>query len=329
MKKNHSQTKNNKILNVVILGCGNIGAFYDIKTKKSTNILSHLKGFLKNKNFNVEAIVDNNKNKIKKVLKEFKVNKHYYSIKDLKNDISQIDVVSICTPTRYHFEHIKEIISLKPKLIFCEKPLSYNFETAKKIVKICKKHNIILVVNFLRRWDPFLSNFKIDIKKEKYGKLNSIQAISNNGALNYGSHLMDLFFYLFDNLNEKDIKIIKVDGNNFNVSLRYKDKKELIPINIILSNDDLYSLFEIEFIFSKFIIKMFNGGRYWGIRKIIKDDDFNKNLNPGKLKFVNGKILNSMPMAIQNIYEIINLGYLNKSDGLNALRTQKLCEKFK
>ena len=96
-----------------------------------------MKGFLKNKNFKVEAIVDNNKNKIK-VLKEFEVNKHYYSIKDLKNDISQIDVVSICTPTRFHFEHIKEIISLKPKLIFCEKPLSYNFETAKKLLKYAK-----------------------------------------------------------------------------------------------------------------------------------------------------------------------------------------------
>ena len=68
--------------------------------------------------------------------------------------------MSICTPTFCHYDHLKEIIELKPKLIFCEKPLTENFSTSQEITSLCKKENIILVVNFLRRWDPFIKILK-------------------------------------------------------------------------------------------------------------------------------------------------------------------------
>ena len=91
---------------------------------------------------------------------------------------------------------------MKPKLIFCEKPLTENFSTSQEITSLCKKENIILVVNFLRRWDPFIKNFKKEIQDFKYGELKAVFVKANNGIINYGCHAIDLFFCLMKLVNK-------------------------------------------------------------------------------------------------------------------------------
>ena len=144
--------------------------------------------YLKSQNVEIKMIhsnqhYDDNLNKV--FFDELKINteeifylkKHIPILSQLmmlfKNSNPKIDVVSICTPTFCHYDHLKEIIELKPKLIFCEKPLTENFLKSQEITSLCKKKNIILVVNFLRRWDPFINNFKKDIKNFKYGETST------------------------------------------------------------------------------------------------------------------------------------------------------------
>ena len=75
----------------------------------------------------------------------------FKSLKEFKNSNPQIDVVSVCTPTYYHFDHLKEIIELKPKLIFCEKPLTENFSTSKEILSLCRKRKYNFSCKFFKK----------------------------------------------------------------------------------------------------------------------------------------------------------------------------------
>ena len=49
-----------KIIKVTIIGCGNIGALYDLRSKNKKLTLSHLKAFNENKNFQIVACIDPN-----------------------------------------------------------------------------------------------------------------------------------------------------------------------------------------------------------------------------------------------------------------------------
>ena len=57
-----------KHINVTIIGCGNIGALYDLNSKNKKLTLSHIKAFQENKNFKVVACIDKNKSTISKVI---------------------------------------------------------------------------------------------------------------------------------------------------------------------------------------------------------------------------------------------------------------------
>ena len=53
------------------------------------------------------------------------------------------DLVTVAVPYSKHFSVIKKcsISNFKPKIIFCEKPLSDNSKNAKEIIKFVKEKN--------------------------------------------------------------------------------------------------------------------------------------------------------------------------------------------
>lgn len=326
MHKKKNVTPVGKI-NTVIMGCGNIGAMYDFNNSKQNVIISHLKGYLKNRKFNLHSIIDKDKKKLDLIKNKYSSLNTYTSIKKFKECNHKVDVVSICTPTKYRYEHLMQVAELNPKLIFCEKPLSENLENAKEIVKLCKSKSILLVVNYFRRWDPFLNNFKKDILKNRYGELQQINATSNNGILNYGCHLFDLLSLLFEKLNSKDLISFQSNKNFINILLCLKYKND-IPITISISNEKSFSLFEIEFIFSKYIIKMFNGGRFWGFRKILNDKNFSLVKVPSDFTFKDGKIYECMPIAINNISNVLENNEQIVSDGQSSIKSQEIFDKI-
>ena len=58
-------------------------------------------------------------------------------------------------PSSSHAKILDDILQFfKPKVILCEKPIDYNFETAKRMLKVCKANKVQLYVNYIRRSDP-------------------------------------------------------------------------------------------------------------------------------------------------------------------------------
>jgi hypothetical protein len=77
--------------------------------------------------------------------------------------------VFIATPPKSHYEYVKEYI-LKGKNIFCEKPLTLDYLSAKELIELSKEKNVKLYINNL-----FL--FRDEFKSINYTNFNKIESV--------------------------------------------------------------------------------------------------------------------------------------------------------
>lgn len=207
-------------MKTLLIGCGNIGGMYDLKTVEyKTYAKSFDKLCLK---FDV---YDSDLEKAKLLSKAYSVN----HIKELNDNIlKKYDVFIISSPTNTHFHYLKKLIKLSPKLLICEKPISTNNKELNILEDLYKKNNTKIFVNYQRRFQPELIKLKSIIKKKLISKpIQNIVISYQNGIHNNGSHALDFISYLLD-LTYDQIKIV-----NFNKIYDININDPTISANLI------------------------------------------------------------------------------------------------
>ncbi|MCH6573714.1 MAG: Gfo/Idh/MocA family oxidoreductase [Bacteroidetes bacterium] len=134
----------------------------------------------------------------------------------LKSDINCVYISSV------NSDHYEQVIKAAEadKNILCEKPLAISSKQAEEMVKICKKKNVFLAVNYLHRFHPHVVKSKELIYKDTLGKLVSInlnfnmdfapgtnfrfnKKLSGGGAFrDLGTHMIDLLRYFGGEIEE-------------------------------------------------------------------------------------------------------------------------------
>ena len=246
--------KKNRI-EALVIGCGNIGALYDLKCKE---ILTHSKAFSQNSEFNL-TIYDVNSKKSELVSKLYNCKK----ISSLKY-IENFDVVSICTPTETHFSLLKELIKLKISLIICEKPISNNYEELNILKNYYEKNNTKILVNYFRRFHPsyILLKKKINLI-EKKDKLVNVIVRYQKGFLNNCSHAIDLLEFILDkHISFGKFKITNINYDNFknDPTVSLIGEFSNVYFNFIGISNVNYSFFEVDFYFEKSSINIKDSG---------------------------------------------------------------------
>lgn len=194
------------MLKVAIIGCG----------KHAKNF--HLPSFLRLKNkFQVIGLYDPIKANANNLAKKFNISKIYSSIDELLSD-SNVDLIDICSPPKFHYFQILKSIKSK-KDIIVEKPLVIKKKQVIKIEKRLLKTNIKLMCLQHQRFRPETKTLKklIISKKKQLGKMFLIKSyatyssgipkqinysftnkkISGGGPLiDHGSHLIDMAIFL-------------------------------------------------------------------------------------------------------------------------------------
>lgn len=145
----------------VVFGLGRIGLLYGLEQKR-IQPASHIEAISKNPNFELIGVCDPSKQYRQKLSKNYKKPKIIHSsheelLEFLKKENILPQLFVIATPAETHYKIINDILktfrnSNKKSLIFCEKPLTNNLSTSKKIKKILTNSNFQLVVNHTRRW---------------------------------------------------------------------------------------------------------------------------------------------------------------------------------
>ena len=154
------------MINVALLGFGRIGQM-------------HAHNINKNRRLNLLYVYE----KIDKLRKKAKrlyncdIEKNYEKIFSNEN----VDIIFISSPTSTHIKFIEEGIRYK-KTIFCEKPLDLNINKIIKTYKKVKKNKSKIQLGFNRRYDPGHHSIKIDLDKNKIGRLEKIIITSRDPA---------------------------------------------------------------------------------------------------------------------------------------------------
>lgn len=183
-------------INTVIIGCGNITGLNE-KDSRRIKPATHIGAIKKVSGFNLCGVYDLDKSKSEEFKKNFNV-KNFLNIKDLIL-CTKAELVVIAIPYKNNLKVLKEILKFKSniKFIFCEKPMSDSYISAKKIDKLCKKNKVKLLVNN-RRLDNGIQKLKKIISKKKLGKLNYIEGRCSSGLYALGIHLIDTIKYISD-----------------------------------------------------------------------------------------------------------------------------------
>jgi predicted dehydrogenase len=144
-----------------IIGCSSIA-------RKST-----IPAIINSKNSVLEMIGSRSISKAKKFAKEFDCSK-FGSYDDVLNN-QNIDAVYISLPMSMHEEWSIKAAKSK-KHILCEKSATLSYNSAKKIVKECKKNNVKIMENFVFKFHPQHKKFLELIKKNTIGDIHTFSS---------------------------------------------------------------------------------------------------------------------------------------------------------
>lgn len=111
-----------------------------------------------------------------------------------------LDVVSVCTPTYLHHEHVVDAARLCPELnaIWCEKPIASSVGNAERMINACAEEDIHLVVNHSFRFTNKLQQLQQLMDDGIIGEVESVSAMFRRELLRNSTHLLDTLIYLLD-----------------------------------------------------------------------------------------------------------------------------------
>ena len=131
-----------------IIGLGNIAWKYD-KGISDSYVRTHAECYLKDAKTNLKGGVS----PCKKELDEFT---DYYHLEKYKNIEYLLkdkqDIVSICSPSEFHFQQVKRCILSGVPMIWLEKPATTNIYELEELIDLADKFNTQVLVNYQRRY---------------------------------------------------------------------------------------------------------------------------------------------------------------------------------
>lgn len=318
-----------QVYKVLIIGCGNMAGGYDLLQPEDALPLGHAKAFAKHGGFAVTACVDPDAAKRVAFQQRWQVPTGFASVQEVAAAEGQFDVISICSPTHAHAADIQLALALKPKLIFCEKPVTSQLQDSQRAVQACADQKVLLAVNYSRRWSPQVTQLKTELAEGRWGAVRSVSAVYNKGILNNGSHMIDLLLALFGPLHVvsvgQSVDDFSSDDPTIDATLRIQQG---LPIQLNVAHAQDYALFEMQIVTEKGVITMEDGGARWRLRHAKPSGQLTgyRFLNAGEWVEPQGSY--ALTGAVANIFEALQNGTPLASSGSHALQAQALCEQI-
>ncbi len=115
-------------------------------------------------------------------------------------DEEELDVVSVCTPTLFHHDHVIDAAEIgDPDVIWCEKPIATSVADGRHMCETCDREGIELVVNHSFRFTDKLVTLKSLLDEDELiGDPRSASVQFRMELMRNSTHVIDSLVYLFD-----------------------------------------------------------------------------------------------------------------------------------
>lgn len=228
---------------VAIIGLGKIACGYDEGGRHQTP-RTHLGAILQDSNLRLLAVCDRSIEARKRFEKNWHINIPVFNdVAELLNNVKP-DILVVAVNSQYQHEVMRQCSYSKGlRLLFCEKPFCENSKEAKDICDLYGDKKIPIVVNYHRRWDVRIQEFKKILREQNEIKVGYFKF--TKGWRNYGTHAIDFLQYLFGRVTAVQSTIINNDSDKklLNAALYFENN---ICIQLLEVNFVNYELFDLE-----------------------------------------------------------------------------------
>jgi predicted dehydrogenase len=314
---------------VLIVGCGRIAGGFDEGRTTSDGPVTHAGAYSRDGRFCLAACVEPIGDRRRQFMQTWNIPTGYASMDEALEASAAVDVISLCSPTAYHAGDLEAALRMRPKLVFCEKPVTQTAAETARLQQACQDHGVLLAVNHTRRWDPAVQRLRAEMAEGRWGQLRSVIAVYNKGILNNGSHMLDLLDLLFGPIRVLDAGTPVLDYSMDDPSIPGRlETAEGAPISLVCGHSADYSCFELQLVLSEGVVTMENGGLQWRERRAQASDVFTGYRTLGTDTRRPGEYESAMLAAVANIHDAVAHGAPLASPGASALIAQRLCEQM-
>lgn len=316
----------NGVLQVLVVGCGNIAGGFDADRPDDAQPLTHAGAYRRHGGFRLAACVEPDAPRREAFMARWSVAEGHDSLAPLAGRGGAFDVISICSPTALHAAHLEAALALRPRLVFCEKPVTGDVAQTAHWVERCEREGVLLAVNHTRRWAPDVVQLRDELRDGAWGILRSAAGRYNKGVLNNGGHLVDLLHFL---LGPVELVAAAAPVHDF-----WSDDPTIpallhaaggVPVQLNAGHAADYALFELEFVTSNAVVSMEDGGMKWRVRRCVESPHFKgyRCLDDGEPR--PGRYAEAMLGAVRNLHDALATAAPLASTGRSALQAQRVC----
>ena len=162
-----------KKYNIVLIGCGHMGAV-------------HLDDIFLNENINLYAVVDLNIERARLFAKKYGADKFGADSSEFISD-PMTDIVICATYPKTHLEILKLCVK-HGKHLLCEKPITEDLASAKEFAMLVEKSDIKVQVGFILRFNETYKQVAEMIQQGVIGKPIVIRMTQNHHVINWGKY---------------------------------------------------------------------------------------------------------------------------------------------
>lgn len=184
-----------------IIGCGRIADAIEDELVKAPawSLLpySHAGAYQRCPRTQLVAAADLNPERLETFGRRRGVERLYADYREML-DREQLDIVSICVPTRAHAAVSLDVAQRPVKGVYLEKPIAQSLIDADRMIAAFHARGIKIAVNHIRTWDPTYGAVRRLVAGGAIGPMRLVVAHFREGALFGGTHLYDLVRSLLD-----------------------------------------------------------------------------------------------------------------------------------
>ena len=198
-----------KIYKAAIIGLGRIAwKFEEIFKGFRGGPLTHAGAFNDNPYTKLTGGCSPDMDDRKSFEKRYKVLTHE-TVEELLAD-THPDIVSICSPKEFHFEHIRTRIEAEVPMIWLEKPPTVSIEDMNYLLKKISRpgNRTKVLVNYQRRYIKRYQKLKEICENRILGEVFAIQISYARGLEQNGCHMLDMAFFIIGDDQRADLQCI-------------------------------------------------------------------------------------------------------------------------
>lgn len=250
-----------------------------------------------------------------------------------------LDVVSVCTPTLYHHEHVIDAVQIgDPTVVWSEKPLAASVTDGEAMIHACEETDTELVINHSSRFQPKYTHVRELLRDGLLGDVYSVHGTFRMELLRNSTHLLDTLVYWLDARPERISgyitgeneamdalganqevddaggggTVVMTDGTFVTVDCTVPRADSTMYYSLIGSEGKLY------------LNPDDNEWRYWRLT----DDGHIEEPLPGFDALDAGGYAESFADAVSHIVDLIDGETTNRSPGHDALRSVEIITGF-